>query len=66
MCYLEYAQYKLQQGQEAWSNLADGNGMLSAERLVQTFADLVKKAIDDLNQERKYNFRWVVRLDLIK
>jgi len=59
----EYAYYKLQPQQAGWRNLADGNGKLSSERVVQTFASYVSMAVAELNSEGKYKFLLDLKTD---
>jgi len=59
----EYAYYKLQPQQAGWRNLADGNGKLSSERVVQTFANYVRMAVDELNRDQQYAFLFDIKTD---
>ena len=61
-CFLaEYTTYVLKPAlQEVWKNHADPEGkLLSAERVIATFASLVKQSIDDINQKKESSFKWV-------
>lgn len=55
----EYTTYVLKPAlQEVWKNHADPEGkLLSAERVIATFASLVKQSIDDINQKKESSFK---------
>ncbi len=53
----EYTEYFLEsKDRDSWGNLADENNRLSAERVVQTFANLVKEVVDEMNRENQPYF----------